>query len=797
MKTLIDLSQNKTVQKIQLFWKFFALILTITLVSSCSDFLKGKPKDQQAIEIQSASLGCLDNVSEDMSKFFKSEAGTEAVDRTVTCLTDTLTEFQKKVEGRQDANSFTADEVYDIFSRFVSQAQLSRAAAQNMLLLKSAILGGSSERITKTEINDLKNYLQLVRQEALKLAPYMKVFRFQESNKALSRDLIESAFAQVKSSLKNLLAASKLSNSNYSFNDFKTLVVNVLNLADKEKNLVEILSKLNYVLNGYQEELSDTERDEYLGNLTNLMKLFALHQNAYLKFDLDHFDDLDSSIDFIFQVLNLIENSLQYKKTQIISANSIDRLLIEVSKSDLLPHKLKASSMINFYKALVVRLLESGSAGQVAQFAGIRPVHLVNLKRELAIYHLYGRLITKTFAQMGVAGYYDLSAIQSKLGSLNPAAETDILSRFDGNNQYIILNVVNELRNEYLKATPANIYYNKRMVLATNQYTWKQNRADLVQDMLVKMFSRFLMLGYGPAYKVMGATTQTLNNVALYLWYSEFKALMIDLKSFDPRIFNAGTTSLTISNLFTISGNGDTVMTYTELNQYFGILLAGAGAVGDEMYNDLEAQHCQLPELDVYDKHWNIESCLDQLIQQKYKQYFAHLPHLVQYVETLSPDNFKKFFHDMTSVIRYDAGNAGLRVESSDLSGMNTIAYFIESTYLLHDTNRNGRLSESEIRAAYPKFKAVARDFAYSSSAAQIKEFNSWKGTIAGLGCFSEDELIEESFIFLVYNGRTPKTSDLNLFACFTGKDLITFRGEVDRMQLTQALKSLKSILAP
>lgn len=797
MKTLVKLSQNKTIQKIQLFWKFFALIVTLTLATSCSEFLKGKPKAQDTIEIQGGSLGCLDNVSQDLSKFFKAEAGTEVVDKTVACLTDTLTEFQKKVEGRQAADAFTADEVYDIFAKFVSQAKLSRAAAQNMLLLKSALLGGSSERITKAEITDLKNYLQLVRVEAIKMAPYVKLFRFDETNKAYSRAFIDAGFAQMKSSLKSLLNASKLSNSNYSFSDFKTFVVNVMNLADDQKNLVEILSKLNYVLNGYQEELTDTERDDYLTSLINLMKLFSLHKNAYMKADLEHFDDLDSTMDFVWEMLNLLENSLQFKKTKIISANSIDRLLIEVAKSDLLPYKVRASSMINFYKAFVVRLLESGSAGQVTTFTGIRPVHLVNLKREMGVYHVYGRLIAKTFAQLGVTGYYDLSTLQSKLASLSPAAEQDILSRFDGNNQALILNIVNELRNEYLKSTPANMYYNKRMVLASNSLAWKQNRADLVQDMLVKMFSRYLMMGYGGNYQVMGTTQMKLNNVALYLWYSEFKALMIDLKRFDPRTFNAGVTSLTISNLFTLNGNGDDMMTYTELNQYFGILLAGAGEVADEMYNDLDAQHCQLPELDVYDKHWNIESCLDSLIQTKYKTYFAHLPHLVQYVETLSPTDFKKFFHDMTSVIRYNSGLEGQRVESSDLSGMNTIAYFIENTYLLHDTNRNGRLSESEVRAAYPKFKAVARDFAYSSSAAQIKEFNSWKGTIAGLGCFSEDELIEESFIFLVYNGRTPKTSDLNLFACFTGKDLITFKGEVDRMQLTQALKSLKSILAP
>ncbi|MGZ3690994.1 MAG: hypothetical protein ACXVAX_05810, partial [Pseudobdellovibrio sp.] len=122
---------------------------------------------------------------------------------------------------------------------------------------------------------------------------------------------------------------------------------------------------------------------------------------------------------------------------------------------------------------------------------------------------------------------------------------------------------------------------------------------------------------------------------------------------------------------------------------------------------------------------------------------------------------------------------------------------FIEALYIVNDTDHNWKLSEAEIRAAYPKFKAVATEFAHTNSQAQINQFNSWLGTVAGLGCFSTDDLIEESFIFLAYNGRTPGLGDLNIAPCFTGKPLITFHGEIDRRQIADVFKSLKSILAP
>jgi hypothetical protein len=141
------------------------------------------------------------------------------------------------------------------------------------------------------------------------------------------------------------------------------------------------------------------------------------------------------------------------------------------------------------------------------------------------------------------------------------------------------------------------------------------------------------------------------------------------------------------------------------------------------------------------------------------------------------------------------AGNKGVCVEFSDISGMNTLLHFMEGLYAVHDLNRNWALSESEIKQGYPKFQSFATDFARKSSASQIKQFTGWEGKIAGYGCFKEADLIRESFVFLVYNGRTPGLGDLNKFPCFLGKSLIKFTGEVDRMRILNAFKVIKSAL--
>ena len=64
-----------------------------------------------------------------------------------------------------------------------------------------------------------------------------------------------------------------------------------------------------------------------------------------------------------------------------------------------------------------------------------------------------------------------------------------------------------------------------------------------------------------------------------------------------------------------------------------------------------------------------------------------------------------------------------------------------------------------------------------------------------GYGCYSEDDLIKESFIYLVYNGHTPGLTDLNIAPCLGGRSLIDFTGEVDRKTIINTFKILKAVL--
>lgn len=781
--------QNETASTI-IVRVLIALLLGL-FSSSCSEYLKGKAFRTNFIEVKSdGKLACLENVAEDMQKFLNSTGTNAQLDQTLTCINTTLTELQTRVQGGTEATAFTSAEVYELLAKFASSTKISLAAAQNLVTLKAALLGGDTGKITKAEINLLKNYLVLVTEEAKNLRPFIFLFHFKSTERAVSREQIRAGFDQLNASLKNLFRKSQLANSTYSFDSFKEAIINILNLGEDKKAMAEIASRFNILLNGNITLISDSDRMAYIDNLTEALQLYSLYTNGYAKFEFKSAQALNETLGFVESVIRLLENSLQYKKSQILSVQSVDGLVSAIAKSPFLPYKITAYNAALFYRTLLVRVFEGGAKANIAAFSGVRAIHLYNIKRELGTFKVYSRMIARLAGESSAS----LHELQLAMQMLSPATETEILSGYDLATQAKIINDVTDLKSEFIEEVPV-IYHNKKIGIAINQRIWGQNWSDLTHGLYVKMLARLLMQGWGQIYPLENIRTNYLTELNMTNWYAEFKHFGIEIKLFDPRKFNSGPTAFKTGNLFTRSGNGDNKLNFKETVETLGVLVSGSGTIHREMSAGLYAANCNLPELDVFDNHWNFESCFQQVLRANYRQYFSSLPHLLAYLDTLSEEQFGNYFEAALNVVRIDQQNAGQRVETTDIQVMNGLLHFVEGLYLNHDTNFNRYISEAEIRMAYPKFLTIATEFAYSTSRAQIEEFTSWKGDVAGYSCFTEQDLIRESFVFLVFNGRTPTADDFNLFPCFREKSLFNFTGEVDRKSMLNTFKALKTVI--
>lgn len=771
------------------FKKILVLILAV-LPFSCTEFLKGKPKKEESITVSKESVDCVNGLKEKWKTLLDSTADEKEVDKAFDCIDATLGEFQNRVEGEADANSFTAEELQKIFTRFTPNAEISAEATKELLLLKAALLGGPADKITKQEISQLRKFVDLVKVEAKALLPYVQLLKFKKEITPFSKKMLQDGFGQLNVSLKNLFKSSQLYRSDYDLNDLLKLVMSLKILDEEQSQLLPLAGFLKNLLAGTQVLQAENDYIFFIDNLTDALKLYSYHVQGYVQFAIEKPSSLDDTIGYVENWLSLLESSLQFKKTKTISTETLDPLIAEISKRGLIPVSLQTETLLQFYKMLIVRAFDSGINGDVSAFTGLNQSHFVRIRREVAVFKMYAQML----AQFDVKERTPLAKVQEKVRDFRP----DQLAWFKGYDEAskkIILTAFEEMRAEFLGSKPVVYRFNK-MIVTMNQEIWDQNWSDLANGLYVKMLSRELMLGWGTLVEK-SMNKSYLTEAQLVQWYSDFKQFGIEVKTFDPRSNNSGAVSFKQANLLTYSANGDDQMNFNETIQYLNMLLSGGGTITSEIQNGFAQAQCQLKEKDVFGNFWVDEKCAMADLRKNYKTYFQTLSTLNAYLTKISDEKFNEFFTRALDVTRVTPQTKGNRIETADLRNMIILLHYIESLYTVFDKDRNWNFSSAEIRAAYPRFLNFAKKYAYDHARSQIDEFNGiLANTVGGYHCFSEEDLIRESFIFLVFHGRTPTKSDLSSFPCFLMKPLIDFKGgEVDRTRIINTFQILKTVL--
>ncbi len=777
-----------------------AIVFLVGLFS-CEKFLTGSSKKENFIEVKKDNLKCLKDIPLQIKNILSTEAGVQtnskSIDDSFACLDLTLNEFQMRADGSQDKNIFSEDDLFQIFQTFLSESRISRESTSDILKLKVGLLGGSSKNLTKSEINQLRDFLKVLKNELHLLTPYVELFSFTKSESQQPKQRIEIAFVQLNSSLKKLLNASQLPETTYNFDDFKIMTTH-LQLVDKNaEGLLDLTTVVKNILTGPEPLQSKYEFETVIDSIVEILRLYSIQVEGHVSFEIKDSYSLSGAIDYLESGFKIVENSLNFKKKHLIAANEIDNLISKLSQMGFIPHNIKSQTIIQFYKMILVRVFEKGSSGIISNFVGLNKIHLQNLKREIAIFKLYQGFINTLKFEVPKEKMKEpraaLASIQKSLASYNFKTELTKSFRLDSSEEKQVLLSANELRTEFVSERPVIYRFNK-MVVAPNQDIWSQSWQDLTRALIVKVNARGLLIGWGSAAESRLIENATLTESNLVKWYDEFKGLAIELKIFDPRSVNAGARSFKEANLFAYSADGNDRMNYFETVQYLNILSSGGSQTLAEIKAGSLKAGCNIFEIDVFDQPWNDETCVLKDLKLNYKYYFNNMSYLVGFLDRISDQQFSEFYDQAMSIARASPFTKG-KVETADLRNFTILLYYMESMYARFDVNANWTFSPSEIRNAYPTYKNFAVEFAKQTSAEQLSLFNLDIVKLAGYYCYSQDDLIQESFIFLLFNGRTPGPLDLNLAPCFGQRALIDFKGEVDRKTLLNTFKILKSVV--
>jgi hypothetical protein len=137
----------------------------------CS-FRKNAPSSSQ-FNISAGQLGCLDKAGTQVQSFFHGTATDTDLDQVWDCTKQVLNDFSSDTRGAT-AGSYSSLEMRNFLAKyFIHEVNLTDSLMVQVGLVKQALVGGTSDRMSLDEIRKLQALFEVLRTESKRLRPFM------------------------------------------------------------------------------------------------------------------------------------------------------------------------------------------------------------------------------------------------------------------------------------------------------------------------------------------------------------------------------------------------------------------------------------------------------------------------------------------------------------------------------------------------------------------------------------------------------------------------------------------------
>lgn len=749
-------------------------LTSLTGVVGCSEFLNGKKIDPEVIEFSDQRFACLQNIPDQLEKFSIGTAEEREIRQGFDCMAEALTYFNRKTYGSLQ-NAYTVEEMRRFFGKyFLKKNNVTPEFAAELMKIKRALLGGSTGHITKDEIVNLVEFLRLMRDEAVELAPHVKVLLTQTEQKSTNWEQISSAIDQLRRSLKRLLEKTQIAKSDYSFDDVKNALSGFAEFIrgqepfapyQKYSQWVPMVESVKIVLMGRRAQFAGVHQwNSALDTLMDLYELALKYHYVIGDFEFNDKAKLRQALQFLNQGLKLLENSHQMKNAGRIPVEDLDNLIDQAlpQVSDF----ISARALKKTYKAVLLKILDPVRLGDSRSLMGLERKHLLSIQRELNIFRLHQSFIDN-LPWSEQDGFVQSQLVEAYKG-FNARMVIEKGLTEDAFEQKALHNAWADIGS--LLDSPNMVVFDVKghLVISGNAATMKQNWSSLTKFNLMRALARMLMLGY--ADNISGKMTAAgMSEAGLVAWYDDFQELGLEIKAFDPRSANSGSRSFLEANFFTFSGNGDDLMNQSETVEFVSTLFSAGLSTSNAVADHMKKAGCAVGDLkDVFGLPYYQQECFQRQLQRHMSVYFANMPGMVHYIHGLNQTEWNQFFGFLLSASLVQDQKSGL-IETANIRTMVTILHYIESVMVIYDRDRNSALSVDEVYAAAPRFMSF------------FKKVN--PGTY--------EFLIKEGFAHLVFFGNIPGAGGI---AAFQLKKLWGI-DDARRMEIARLFGTLKEQL--
>ena len=774
---------------------FFTLsmicFLMLLSLFGCNQYLNDSDKTKKPFEVSFQGGECISQIPEVLSNYFLQNLKADKLHETLSCLDVAIVEFLKSTRGT-DGASYQKNELQKFFEKYVFKKNISPEFALGIMKLKTVLVGGNDEVVTRVEFEKLRNVLKILEIEMNRLYPNLGLYFFRDSKvegRSISKQKIDSAIIDLKLTVNNLFSKMYLANIEYSLIDFQLFLVElekftVTDSTSKSfwqwRENIPIFNKIKTLLVGEDvESRSQKEMNQVWDILIDAFHLgldyqLGIHQSHWVT--PEGYAELDG---WIQRVFNVLERGLSLRAKGQIPFSQIDEMLDVFYEHQLWIDRLQLNTAKITYRQFISRFVDQNTM----DLSAFDFHHLLKIQRDFKAFQFIQKIIGKVFELKRIRLKTEVLAV---VGHINLNEELQKYSPLSRADQIYYAKIWAEFI--YLLNDKVVRHWDDRgqfSVGINKMENWSYE--ELTRMNILRLPASVFMQTYG-LNASLSIKEKALDASDISLIFIEFRKFGDELGFFDRRNIDSASSSTREADMFSPSGNGDGRIQFLELFDLFSVMWSGGLLGVADFKNQAAKEQCLLPQIDFFKNPYLEMKCAAETFHKNFSILFPNLPKFNRYLKTLDQNQWNNLYLDFMAISRICPQDLN-GLETSDQRTMMVLVHYIENLFSVYDIDRNDSFDESEVVRAYPRFSSlitevtkqrVAKASPLSYSALESIHYN-W------------DNMALEVFKYIVFNGRTPTATEL--MRIMTGK----FWGsqlnhkEANRQNIVKVFSTLKS----
>ncbi len=742
------------------------LLLSSTLLGGCAKFgLFELLPPRNPLRVSGGETACLEDAGTSLAEYFDGTATPAQVEEMFQCVDDSIQLFIDRTKT-STPGVYQPTELRNFLEKFFfGESRISSDLMAETMEFKRSILGGRGDTLTSVELRSLQRLATGVRDQILRLDAYRPLTLDAISDlPADKQDAVLSAIQQSLAEVGALLAETAgdypTARLEGLFNEFQKVYP-----SEALRSLVQrlpLLRALKPVLLGTSpEQFRPEEWPRFLVSLARLGGVF-IKGRPILPDEQSTFsvkagcgagrDRLSAAILDLFAMFD--EAIRHHGSLEMIPFVEFDRVFDQLKPQDL--GKVRLVTVKRLMRPIFRKFLAGTNEGFLGRDAeGLTRLGVERARRAFldwsdnqryieGVFSALGRFDCEQLASdpatlprhlwsdmesvpvetaMGVARMQDLSprtqaAIQSfriLISRLRPQQGPEgVIMEIDA--------LRPSLRHTFNSLSITNVL---GLGYVLGQQGYREKKYDSIRK------------AAGSPHSMAGPEVDVLSN--------DLRDITIDLQFMNPEAPEGGAERFRDGNLFSYSGNGDSVLDLFEGVELFSLLLSGQEA-GTRLHLLMQSV-CSSIGGGVFETPMIPEGCVLDYLVEHADEVYAHLPGLRAHLASLSlasataggnADGSRLFLQQLLSVAMKGAKAPGY-VGILEFQVLSVIPHYMEVTFVTYDADRNGLLNTAESLAAFPKFEPVLRAMANDPS-------------------LSRSDL-EALFTYLLDRGKPPETT--------------------------------------